>query len=240
MAGFAKAPFLWLCLTELLKHQPPGLENGMVGDFWERSGFQYGKIHSVWTLNAAPPFPSETQICSLLHWLPNLTDQHWLTTSSEGVGHAMVCAMLPRKSSPRTVSHPAVFTAANFFLPKMEANLCRQTHAWCKHTEAKSSISKSVPSSGKESHGCFYLLLSVSLIGVQKVSKFLMTAAFPIAACCMTFRYWKQMNNWKQFDHATFRCFWSLPKRPQKTPCSYQKANTSINSDINHFSFKNN
>lgn len=112
------------------------------------------------------------------------------------------------KSSSRTVSHPAVFTAVNFFLPKMEANLCRQTHPWCKYTEAKFSINKSVPSSGKQLHGCFYLLLSVSLIGVQKVSKFLMTAAFPIPACCMTFRYWKQMNNWKQsFDHATFRCF---------------------------------
>lgn len=173
-------------------------------------------------------------------WIPNLTCQHWLATPSEGMGHAMVCAMLPRGSSPRTPSLPAAFTAANCFLPKMEANLCRQTHPWCEHTEAKSSVNKSVPSSGKQSHGCFYLLLSVSLIGVQKESKFLMTAAFPITACCMTFRYWKQMNNWKQFDHATFRCFWSLPKRPQKTPCSYQKANTSINSDINHFSFKNN
>lgn len=165
-------------------------------------------------------------------WIPNLTSQHWLTTSSEGMGHVMVCATLPRKPSPRTLSHPAAFTAVNFLLPKMEANLCRQTHPWCKYTGAKSSINKSVPSSGKQLHGCFYLLLSVSLIGVQKVSKFLMTAAFPIPACCMTFRYWKQMNNWKQFDHATFRCFWSLPKRPQKTPCSCHKANTSINSDI--------
>lgn len=143
------------------------------------------------------------------------------------------------KSSSRTVSHPAVSTAVNFSLPKMEANLCRQTHPWCKYTESKFSVNKSVPSSRKELHGCFYLLLSVSLIEVQKVSKFLMTAAFPIPACCMTFRYWKQMNNWKQsFDHATFRCFWSLPKRPQKTPCTYQKANTSISSDFNHLSFK--
>lgn len=145
------------------------------------------------------------------------------------------------KSSSRTVSHTAGFIAVNFFLPKMEANLCRQAQPWCKYTEAKFSINKSVPSSGKQLHGCFYLLLSVSLIGVQKVSKFLMTAAFPIPACCMTFRYWKQMNNWKQsFDHATFRCFWSSPKRPQKIPCSYQKANTSLNSEFNHFSFKNN
>lgn len=112
-----------------------------------------------------------------------------LATPSEGMGHAMVCAMLPRGSSPRTPSLPAAFTAANCFLPKMEANLCRQTHPWCEHTEAKSSVNKSVPSSGKQSHGCFYLLLSVSLIGVQKESKFLMTAAFPITACCMTFRY---------------------------------------------------
>lgn len=145
------------------------------------------------------------------------------------------------KSSSRTVSRPAVFTAVNFFLPKMEANHCRQTYPWCKYTEAKFSINKSVPSSGKQLHGCFYLLLSVSLIGVQKVSKFLMTAAFLIPACCMTFRYWKQMNNWKQsFEHATLRWFWSSPKRPQKTPSSYQKANVSINSDFNHFSLKDN